>query len=276
MPAPEAWGRIIMDTWIIITLLVIGLALLIGSVLMRVLSSGKYEVKTIDLVFIVVPLLLVGLATGRLQGLDLFGVKADLSTLFADAANREIKDQVGQPPVSSVDDVTHFIEAPGKGGLGEIPRLIENKTEAISFRLGAGGYVPWMIKEYFEKLYGTSYLKFIVIENPDGTLFGVFTAADLIAYMRAAQDQGYQQFGDLINYGDDGARQMLARLPGFVSVDAAATTTTTKREALERMEQLDRSALPVVDADRRFVGTVERSKVIASLLLAVTTAADGK
>ena len=33
-----------MDTWIIITLLVIGLALLIGSVLMRVLSSGKYEV----------------------------------------------------------------------------------------------------------------------------------------------------------------------------------------------------------------------------------------
>ena len=270
----KAWGRIIMDTWIIITLLVIGLALLIGSVLMRVLSSGKYEVKTIDLVFIVVPLLLVGLATGRLQGLDLFGVKADLSTLFADDANREIK--VGQPPVSSVDDVTQFIEAPGKGGLGEIPRLIENKTEAISFRLGAGGYVPWMIKEYFEKLYGTSYLKFIVIENPDGTLFGVFTAADLIAYMRAAQDQGYQQFGDLINYGDDGAREMLARLPGFVSVDSAATTTTTKREALERMEQLDRSALPVVDADRRFVGTVERSKVIASLLLTVTKAADGK
>jgi CBS domain-containing protein len=272
---PEAWGRI-MDTWIIITLLTIGLALLIGSVLMRVLSSGKYEVKTIDLVFIVVPLLLVGLATGRLQGLDLFGVKADLSSLFADAANREIKDQVGQPPVSSVDDVTNFIEAPGKGGLGEIPRLIENKTEAISFRLGAGGYVPGMIREYFEKLYGTSYLKFIVIENPDGTLFGVFTAADLIAYMRAAQDQGYQQFGDLVNYGDDSAREMLARLPGFVSADAAATTTTTKREALERMEQLDRNALPVIDGDRRFVGTVERSKVIASLLLAVTNAADGR
>lgn len=259
-----------MATSVIVVLLAAGFVLLIGSVFIRVFSSGKYEIKTIDLVFIVLPLLVVGLATGRLQGLDLFGVKADFSRLFAEAANREIKDQVGQQQVSSVDDVTHFIQAPGKGGFDQIPALLEQKAEAISFRLGMGGYVAWAIREYFEKLFGSSYLKFIVIENPDGTLFGVYPAADLIGYLRAAEDAGYDQFGDLVNSGDDRAREMLARLPGFISAEAAATTATTKREALASMETLNVNALPVVDADRRFIGTVERAKVISSLLLAVT------
>ena len=58
--------------------------------------------------------------------------------------------------------------------------------------------------------------------------------------------------------------------PGFISDESAATTATTKREALERMDKLDRNTLPVVDADHHFVGTVERAKVITSLLLAVT------
>ncbi len=260
-----------METSIIVVLLAAGFVLLVASVLIRVFSSGKYEIKTIDLVFIVLPLLVVGLATGRLQGLDLFGVKADFSRLFAEAANGEIKDQVGQQQVSSVDDVTHFIQAPGKGGLDQIPALIEQKTEAISFRLGMGGYVAYAIQQYFEKLFGSSYLKFIVIENADGTLFGVYPAADLIGYLRAAEGAGYDQFGSLVNSGDEAAREMLARLPGFIPADGAATTATTKREALESMERLNVNALPVIDADHRFIGTIERAKVIASLLLAVTT-----
>ena len=72
-----------MSKWQIILLLLLGVALLAGSIFLRVTSSGKYEIKTIDLVFIVIPLLFVGLATGKLQGLDFFGVKADFSKLWA-------------------------------------------------------------------------------------------------------------------------------------------------------------------------------------------------
>lgn len=259
-----------MTTSVIVVLLAAGFVLLIGSVFIRVFSSGKYEIKTIDLVFIVLPLLVVGLATGRLQGLDLFGVKADFSKLFAEAANKGIESQVGQPPVSSVEEVTQFIQAAPKVGINEIPHLIEQRTEALSFRLGMGGYDARAIQIYFEKLSGSSYLKFIVIENPDGTLYGVYTAADLIAYLRTAEETGYNEFQDLLNRGDDSARDKLARLPGFIPAEFAATTATTKREALASMEKLDRNALPVVDADRHFIGTVERAKVISSLLLAVT------
>jgi CBS domain-containing protein len=256
-----------MSTTTVVVLLVVGVLLLIGSVLARVWSSGKYEIKTIDLVFIVVPLLVVGIATGRLQGLDLFGVKLDLAQLFEQAANRKIEDQVGTAPVTSVEDVVEPIVPGAKGGVSEIPRFIERRTEAISFRLGAGIYVAQAIEQYFTKLYGSSYLRFIVIENPDGTLFGTYPAADLIAYLRLLPD-GYYAITDMLNRGDAAALQVLL---GFIPASAAVTVATTKRDALEAMERFDRSALPVVDATNRFVGTVERSKLITSLLLAVTT-----
>jgi len=38
-----------------------------------------------------VPLLFAGLATGKLRGLDLFGVKADLSELWAGAVDTQIE-----------------------------------------------------------------------------------------------------------------------------------------------------------------------------------------
>ena len=98
----------------------------------------------------------------------------------------------------------------------------------------------------------------------------VRTAADLVSYLRAAGDFAYSEFRDLLNRDDPGAREQLARLPGFIAAESAVAATVTKREALERMEALDRNALPVVDDSGRFVGSVERAKVISSLLLAVT------
>ena len=100
----------------IIALLLIGVGLLVGSVLLRVFSKGKYEIKTIDLVFIIVPLLFVGLATGKLYELDLFGVKADLSELFAKAADTQIEQQVSTVLVSPVEDAIKMIETAARGG----------------------------------------------------------------------------------------------------------------------------------------------------------------
>ena len=40
----------------IIILLTLGGVLVIGSLLLRILSGGKYEIKTSDLVFLVIPL----------------------------------------------------------------------------------------------------------------------------------------------------------------------------------------------------------------------------
>jgi len=254
----------------IITLLVIGVCLLVASIMVRVFSGGKYEIKTIDLVFIVVPLLVAGLATGKLRGFDLFGVKADLSELWAKAVDTHIEQQVSTVPVSPVNDAIEMIETAEKRGVDEIPRLIEQRTQALAFRLGMGGYYGPAIKKYFDALYGSSLLQFVVINHPDGKLYGMYDAPDLIAYLRTVGEKGYRDFEGMLNQGDERAKEWLARLPGFVPADKAVTANTSKRDALQAMEELKLNSLPVCDSAGRFIGTVERAKLTTSLILSVT------
>jgi CBS domain-containing protein len=259
-----------MPTSTIVSLLILGALLVVGSLILRAHSAGRYELKTIDVAFLVIPLLLAALATGKLKGFDLFGVKADLSALWSEAAQSKIDKQVVPAAPASVQDAVRVMEMAMKGGVDEIQRLIERKVEALEFRLGQGGYYGPAIKKYFEALSGSSHLRSVVVDEPNGTLFAIYSAADLIGYLRVAGDQGYASLQQMLNSGSDDARRALARLPGFVGAQHAVVATTSKRDALARMEQLNVDGLPVVDGNRRFVGTVERSKLTASLILAVT------
>jgi CBS domain-containing protein len=259
-----------MSTAMIGILLAVGAVLVIASVFLRVQSAGRYEFKTGDLVFLVIPLLLVSLATGKIKGLDLFGVKADLSALWVEAAQAKIEKQVAPAASASVQDVVHIMEMGAKGGTQDLQRLLQRRVEALEFRLGFGGYNGSAIQAYFDALSGSSQLRSIVVNNQDGTLFGMYLAGDLIGYLRVTREQGYAELGQRLNRGDDASRAELKKLPGFVGAEHAVTASTSKRESLARMEQLNVDSLPVVDNVRRFVGTVDRGKVTASLILAVT------
>ena len=266
-----------MNTWQITVLLLIGVGLLVGSILLRVFSEGKYEIKTIDLVFIIVPLLFAGLATGKLRGFDLFGVKADLSELWTKAADMQIEQNISTVPVSPVDDAIEMIETAQKMGVDQIPKLIERRTQALAFHLGMGRYDGLAIKKYFDDLYGSSYLRYVVINHSDSTFFGMYDAADLIAYLRTlGGTAGYEVFEGMLNQGDDRAKDWLARLPSFVSSVKAVAVETSKRDALQAMEELNLDNLPVSDTAGRFVGTVERAKLTTSLILAVTKKLSGE
>jgi CBS domain-containing protein len=260
----------------IIQLLVVGVVLVIASLLLRVISGGKYEIKTIDLVFLVIPLLLVALATGKLKGLDMFGVKADLSALWAEAAETKIENQVTPGISTSVEDVVQVMEMGMKAGPLELKRLIERKAEALVFRLGHGGYYGPAIQTYFEALSGSSHLRTVVINYSNGQLFGIYHASDLLGYLRITREEGYKQFQQLLNAGDERARQALAKLPGFVPVEQAVTPTTSKRDALVLMETINSESLPVVNDQKHFIGTVNRSKLTAGLILAVTDKLEGE
>ena len=258
-----------MSTAMIATLLSVGAILVIASLFLRVQSGGRYEFKTGDLVFLVIPLLLVSLATGKIKGLDLFGVKADLSALWVEAAQAKIEKQVAPAASASVQDVVHIMEMGAKGGTPDLQRLLQRRVEALEFRLGFG-YNGSAIQAYFDALSGSSQLRSIVVNNQDGTLFGMYLAGDLIGYLRVTREQGYAELGQRLNRGDETSRAELRKLPGFVGAEHAITASTSKRESLARMEQLNVDSLPVVDNGRRFVGTVDRGKVTASLILAVT------
>jgi hypothetical protein len=258
-----------MEKWQVIALLALGVALLIVAVLLRARYGEKYELKTIDLALLVLPLLFVLLISGKLKMLDAFGVKADFSELFADAAAANIKQQVTNTGSPGFDEVVHMPDMATKGGVQEIPMLLAKKTEALLFRLGHGGYYGPAIREYFDALYASSYLKYVVLLDGQGKLFGVYNALDLTVAFRTSGDRAYSDFANWLNRADDSARERLAQLPGFVGAEQAVARELSKRDVLKRMDELQVDSLPVVDKDGQFAGTVERSRLTASLILEV-------
>lgn len=259
-----------MQTWQVAALLVLGVAMAVGSLVLRVRTSGRYELKTGDLVFLVIPLVLAAVATGKLRELTVGDLRIDLSTLWVDAAKTRIEAQVAKVPPATVEDVIRMSEVAEKGGVGELPRLLERKVDILAFRLGYGSYYGPAIRTYFERMFGSSYLRFIVVVRPDGTLLGVYAASALVAWLGVAGDRGYAELAHLFNSRSEAEWATLAKLPGFVPAEYAVRADTSKRDALGRMAQLDVDGLPVIDTQRRFVGTIERSKLTASLILAVT------
>jgi Mg/Co/Ni transporter MgtE len=58
----------------------------------------------------------------------------------------------------------------------------------------------------------------------------------------------------------------LKTLPGFIPAENALDSKTDRQKALEQMNALDVQTIPVVDAAKKFVGVVDRSKLTASIL----------
>jgi len=258
-----------MEKWHVVILLLAGLGLLVTAVLVRARYGEKYQLKTIDLVLIIVPLLFVLLITGKVKVLDAFGIKADFSELFSDAAGANIEQQVGDTSSPSVDEVVNMLEMAAKGGVREIPQLVQKKTEALIFRLGHGGYYGPAIQQYFDALYASSYLQYLIVLNQEGKLFGIYNALDLAVYFRTEGEQAYNNFASWLNRTSDSSQRELTRLPGFVNAEQAVARELSKHEVLKKMNTLRVDNLPVVDDAGFFVGTVERSQLTASLILEV-------
>jgi hypothetical protein len=259
-----------------IVLLTFGVVLAAASLFLRALTPGKYEVQTIDLIFLVIPLLVVALATGKLRSLDFFGLKADFRDLWAEVGRTEIRDQVSELTPSSRQDAidVDIFESAAKRSLVDLPQVIGRQPEVLEFTLGHGGYSGVAIAEYFQALSGR--LRIVVVNDQENKLFGIYNAPALISSLRfvsslrSSEEEGYGLLGYLLNSGDEEARSRLVTLPGFVGADNAVTEATSKRDALARMEKLDTDILPVVNEEGRFVGTVGRSKLTAGLILTVS------
>jgi CBS domain-containing protein len=152
--------------------------------------------------------------------------------------------------------------------LEELRRFIGSQIEALEFELGHGDYTSEAIEKYFNALSGS--LRVVVVNNPDGKLFAIYNAPDLISSLRFSEGSGYGQLAELLNSVSKEDRSKLSKLPGFVGGDNVVTYSMSKRDALARMEEFNTDILPVVNDAGQFIGTVGCSKLTAGLILAVT------
>ncbi|MEH6472754.1 MAG: CBS domain-containing protein [Halopseudomonas sp.] len=264
-----------MEKWQVILLLLLGLVLLAIAVFLRLHYGDKYELKTLDLVLVILPLIFVLLISGKMKVLEAFGIKADFSELFAHAAKTTIEKQVDSKKFPEVDEVVNMLEMASKGGVREIPGLIENKTEALVFRLGHRGYYGPAIQEYFDALQASSYLQYFIVIDREGKLFGIYDVPDLAIYFQSDRDHPYEKFAEWLNQADEDSQRALKKLPGFIEADQAVPREMSKQDTLKRMDTLRVDSLPVVDDRGFFVGTVDRSQLTASLILDVVSRFEG-
>jgi len=234
-----------------------GFIVLVGLlVAIRAKTGNKFEVKNSDIVLALIPIALWLFLTGQVQEFAFGDLK--IVSAVKKASNSPVEAQVTKLPVESV-------QVDMKRGVREIPMLMKKKSEALSFRLGYGGYWGQAITEYLGTLTHEPYLRYVVINNPDGTLFGTADARQLAVIVTGKNGESYaQSFAEMLNSSD---RERLRDLPGFIPAEKSLREATNKRTALKLMDSLDVQTLPVTDSAGRFVGIVDRSKLTASILI---------
>jgi hypothetical protein len=243
--------------------------LLAVVVAIRSVLGAKLVFTSSEILAALVPIGLWLFLTGKVTNLTIGGFS--IAAAITEASRAPIAQQVTKLPIAKlpIDNVT----MDAKGGVREIPKLVGKKTQALSFRLGHGGYFGPVIVEYFNALMRYPFLQYVVINNADGTFFGMADARAVAATIRdseAAIDAN--RLADWLNNSNGAA---LRQLPGLVSASSALLEASDKKVALQRMDSLDVQVLPVIGDDRKFLGVVDRSKLSASMLVEIANRLEG-
>lgn len=233
------------------------LVLLVGLVVLR--RATGLEVKLGDLALPATVFGLYLLLTGQITRIEAGGVT--LERAFAEAVGSSLGPQVALVAPLPVDTVDYW----QKGGPATLDRMLEEGAEALSFRFGHGGYHGPAIQEYLDALLARGAIRWVLFMNEDRTFWGL---AEATALKRALGHRlPANRLAETLNAGE---RAPLAEaLAGLVPAGAALAPDAEKRAALAAMEERSVDVLPVVDASGAFVGVVERSRLVASILLEV-------
>ena len=233
------------------------LALVAGLILLRVKTGA--EVKVGDLALPALAFGIYLLLTGQITKLEAGGVTIERA--FAQETAAAVEGQVSDVaplPVEPSDVAT-------KGGVDQLERMISERTEALSFRFGHGGYDGPAIERYLAELLSRGAVRWVVFENDDAIFWALAEAADVGRLVR--EQLGGDWLAAALKEGD---RQAISdTLPGLVQAGEALTIRSEKKQALAKMEELDVDFLPVIEPSGRFAGVVEQSRLVASILLEV-------
>lgn len=230
--------------------------LLVLLVALRIKTKNRLEIKSSDIVLALIPVALWLFMTGKLKVIEFGGLK--MESAFVQASQQAVATEVDSLPVEP-------IEASPKGSIGQIDHLIALKSRALSFQLGYGGYVGFAIGDYLKRLTARPFLQYLVINNQDGSFFGMADARQTERFIANGQ-LSPDMLAQWLNQGD--RRSLADRLPGWVGARDALQSTVGRREALEKMDNLNAETLPVAEAGM-FVGVVERSRVTAGMLVEI-------
>lgn len=236
------------------------LAIIILLVGLRSATGGRWDIRNSDILLALIPIAFWLILSGKVKVIEFGGFK--IESAFVQAVEAAIGPQVNKIPVDQV-------EMEAKGGIGLIPRLIENKTEALVFYLGHGGYNGSAIGNYLRELTAFPFFRYLIMNNEDSSFFGLADARSLNAFLVSDESPAPYSFDEIAEWLNRTDHENLSRLPGFLSIEHAIQEDEDKRSVLGRMDELGSETLPVVDENGRFLGMVDRNRLTSSLIIDV-------
>lgn len=232
------------------------IAILIG---LRAKVGDKFEIKNSDILMALIPIAFWLVLTGKIKIVEFGGFKVEAA--FREASQASVSPQI-TPMKLPVEPLT----MDPKTGVDQIPKLLQNQTKALVFQLGYGGYYGPAIEEYVLRLTEFPYLRYIIIQHRDGTFAGIADAEALAAKFKTQPGQSARQLERGLVESN---LAVLAELPGFLPAEHAIQENIEIQHALEKLEDLKRETLPVVDSNGRFIGIAERTQLVSSMILDV-------
>ncbi|MDX1657116.1 MAG: hypothetical protein R3310_18040, partial [Candidatus Competibacteraceae bacterium] len=196
--------------------------LVVLMTLLRRWAGERFTVHNTDILLAIVPVALFLVFSGAVERIGVGGM-FELKAVVARASALPISGQINQLPVQE-------LESGPKGGINMIPQLIGQRTEVLTFRLGHGGYYGSAVREHLEELSKYPFFKYVVIKDRQGEFFGMIDAKTLLTSLSPALPKA--DFEDFAQWLNDGDREALSQLHGFIGRKEAIQPEASKRKAL--------------------------------------------
>jgi hypothetical protein len=243
--------------------IVIFFALLTVVQFLRMQFGEKFEIRNSDILLALIPVAIWLVTSGQVKVLEFGGFK--IESAFAQASAARISPQVNSVSTLPVSD----LDTGSKGAVSSIPNLIDREVEALTFRIGHGGYYGPAIQEYFDQLTPYPFFKYIIINQPSGELFGISNAREFYSFFDGQYSHhSLDDFADWLNSSNTG---QLEGIPNLLRLEDAVEQIADRQDALAKMEELNAESLPVVDENDILLGVVDRSRLASSLILEVAS-----
>ncbi|MBK9929575.1 MAG: CBS domain-containing protein [Saprospiraceae bacterium] len=246
---------------LIVSAIICFIVLLILIIYLKSKFGNKFEIKNPDIILALLPIVIWLLLSGEISSLQVGDLKFE--TAFKKAKNESISNQIDKLPIT-------VVRAESKASIFQIETILQSRPQALKFIVGNRNYYQEAISEYLMKL-SRSTIKYVVFDNRDNRFLGLIPLVELNELI---SDQNQLTIDSLTSWLTTGNENKILSIKGILPSSISISENTTKQEALERMEKANSDLLPVIDKDSKLRGVVERSRLVASLLLDVSKSID--
>ncbi|MGB5387429.1 MAG: hypothetical protein WBN20_11660 [Eudoraea sp.] len=255
------------DTIIAISIFAVTIILVL---FLRKKVGKDYEIKTSDIIIAIVPLAVWLLLTGKVERLKVGDFEVTLvAEAIQEAKNTEISETAALiSPISSITKEIDNIRGAPKSSLVDLDKILKSKPEALIFLMGYDNYGSTEIEQYLNKL-AQSTLKYIIINDYTTGKFKGIISLELLMPQIFSKNPEFTA-DDLKIWLENSNETEIYNIDGLLSFNDAIKPTTSKYVALENMQKLETTFLPVINEKEEFIGVIHMEQLSTSLLMDIS------